>query len=250
MVSIITPAYNSALYLAETIESVIAQKYYDWEMLIVDDCSSDYTRDIITDYHQRDPRIKLLETKQNSGTAKARNIGIDAASGDYIAFLDSDDLWDKDKLAIQLEKMKTEQVLFSFTSYFVMSQSGRPLATVRAPKEVTYADLLKGCNIGCSTVIYNVKELGKQYFLLPSPKAREDYILWLRLSKVLQQGKLVGITQPLTTYRKHIGGISSKKSRAAINQWRVYREIEKLHFLPSVFYFVHYTINGLKKHYF
>lgn len=250
MVSIITPAYNASRYLSDTIRSVIDQTYRDWEMIIINDCSTDDTADIARSFIREDERIRLIETSENKGAAVARNLGIEIARGDFIAFIDSDDLWHNEKLATQLAVMKRNDVLFSFTSYQVIAKDGRAIKVVKAPREVSYTDLLKGCDIGCSTVIYNAKEIGRHYFQASAPRAREDYVLWLSLSKKSAgDPSMIGIDKSLVSYRKHEGGISSGKSKAALNQWRVYRDIEGLSMVSSIFYFLHYALNGLKKHY-
>jgi len=251
MVSIIMAAFNSARFLSEAIDSVIAQSHEDWELIVINDCSVDDTAEIIRDYAAADPRILLLETISNQGAAAARNLGVQAARGDFIAFLDSDDIWIKNKLAVQMREMQMHRIPFSFTSYHVITEGGAWIRSIRAPRVVSYADLLKGCNVGFSTVVYNVEELGKCYFQLEPAIAREDYMMWLQLSKrSMYLPFMRGIDVPLVKYRKHDGGVSAKKRGVAMSQWRVYREVEKLPIFYSFYCFIHYAVNGVKKHYF
>lgn len=249
LVSVITPAYNAAAYLPETIESVMAQTYKNWELLIIDDCSRDNTLALANTYKAKEERIRVVASPKNGGAPYARNLGVETARGRLIAFLDSDDTWKPEKLERQLEAILATGAVFSFTSYNVLSGS-KKLRTVAAPPYVDYKTLLKGCNIGCSTVMYDTHELGKQYFNLSSPPAREDYVLWLKIAGEFgQKGTMQGIPEPLTNYRKHGGGISSSKMKAACNQWKVYRNIESIGLFPSVYYFMCYAMNGFSKHY-
>lgn len=250
-ISIITPAYNSGKFIRETIESVRAQTFENWEMIVVDDCSMDNTCSIVEKYHELDNRIMLIRLTKNAGAARARNIGIEHAKGDFIAFLDSDDIWYPNKLLIQLRHMIRFNASVSFTSYLVMSPMGKITGVVKAPLTAGYKTLLKGCNIGCSTLMYNVGILGKRFFNLDHPYKREDYVLWLEIAKYLaKSNSMIGIVKPLAVYRKHEAGISANKWKVALDQWSVYRRIEKLSLPSSTYYFIFYTWNGLRKHYF
>src|SRR5690606_4143729 len=135
---------------------------------------------------------------------------------------------------------------FSFTSYSMITADEMKIVDHIVPRKVTYQDLLKKCDIGCSTVIYDINILGKQYFDEKSPKAREDYILWLKISKLYSKELMLGINKPLMRYRKHNLGISSNKSKAIMNVWRVYREFEKLNFFQALFYIIRYSLYGIK----
>ena len=197
LVSIITPAYNAAAYIAETIESVLAQTYPNWEMLIVNDCSKDNTAEIVQSYAKKDKRIKLINLKQNSGAAVARNTAIQNAKGRYIAFLDSDDLWKKEKLQKQIQFMQKNGYAFTYTSYEHFKETKENVHNqVQVPKNLNYNQALKGNQIGCLTVMLDRKQIQNIHF---TTQKHEDYILWLN---ILKQGiTAYGMQESLALYR-------------------------------------------------
>ena len=225
------------------IESVISQSYTNWELLIVDDCSTDDSVKIIENYAKKDNRIKLITLDVNSGPAFSRNAAIDLASGRFIAFLDSDDLWLPSKLHKQIKFMEENSFPFVFCSYDQVDVDGRYKATINAPPRLSYHDLLKSCSIGCLTVIYDTLHFGK--VSMPDIKKRQDFCLWLKLLK--SSDFAYGLDSVLAKYRVHDKSISSNKFSAAWYQWRVYREIEKLSLVDSIFYFWSYAVNGFFK---
>ena len=243
LVSIITPSYNSEKYISQTIESVLNQTYKDWEMIIVDDCSSDNSRKIIEKYCQKDQRIKCITLKENVGASKARNKATEEANGDYIAFLDSDDLWLPDKLKKQMQLMEEENIVLSYASYYAINKDGRVIKTFRAKDKVSYSDMLKTSTMGTLTTVYNVKKLGKFYF---ENIGHEDYVMKLQILKQIPFAK--GIDEPLAKYRIHSQSLSSNKLHTALWQWHIYREVEKLSLLKSMYYFIHYAYNGVFKY--
>lgn len=264
LVSIITPMFNVQDFLSETLESVIAQTYDNWELIAVDDCSMDDTLELARQFASRDARIKVVKAPINGGAAAARNIGTKMAKGSFIAFLDSDDTWEKDKLEKQVKKMQETNAAFSFTAYSIIDESGNFIKTLKTPSYTNYKKLLRGCDIGCLTVVYNAEKLGKHYFLEPTSQdtdsglpeivlrkwGREDYVLWLKIAKNCEGEKsMIGLEEPLAFYRKRNGGISSNKKRAAWYQWLVYRRVERLSVAASFINFIFYTLNGFKKHY-
>ncbi|HEY1200193.1 MAG TPA: glycosyltransferase family 2 protein [Niastella sp.] len=262
LISVITPAYNVEKYIAATINAVIGQTYENWELIIVDDHSRDNTFNIATDFARKDNRIKVTKTAQNSGAAVARNLGIELAEGEYIAFLDSDDIWMPEKLEVQLQHMQQSDAPFSFMAYNVITEDDRPLKTIHVPLKVSYRKLLRGCDIGCLTVMYNAAKLGKQFFLdhrtattVEIPRdvlkkwGKEDYVLWLQIARKSGASGMIGIDLPLAAYRKHGSGISANKAKAAKLQWLVYRKVERLNLIDSAINFLCYTVNGLTKHY-
>lgn len=173
LVSIIMPTYNCANFIDKSIESVINQTYKNWELIIIDDCSTDNTEEIVKKYIKEDSRIIYHKLPTNSGAAVARNHGIAMAKGSYIAFLDSDDLWAKDKLEKQLKFMKDNGYAFTFTSYAQIDENGNPNGVIiRAKEKVDYNGVLLSCPIGNSSVIYNVDILGK--FEIPNIRKRND----------------------------------------------------------------------------
>ncbi|MCG3727439.1 glycosyltransferase family 2 protein [Vibrio cincinnatiensis] len=241
MVSIITPSYNCANYIFETISSVLSQTYSEWEMIIVDDCSTDNSVSVIKSHIEKDSRIKLIQLNENSGAAIARNTAIEAAQGRYIAFLDSDDLWEPEKLATQISFMQKNDIAFSFSAYHKVDEQGVNIGKVDVPEKVTYQKLLKCCVIGCLTAIYDTQKLGKVY--MPLIRKRQDFGLWLHILKKCDSA--YGLNIPLAKYRIRKDSISSNKLKAAQYNWKLYREVEKLSLFKSVYYFSHYAINGV-----
>ncbi len=245
LVSIITPVYNSARFIKETLESVLNQSYPNFEMICVDDASTDTSADVIKTYQERDKRLKYIRLVKNSGAAVARNIALEHAKGRYIAFLDSDDLWDKEKLKIQVRFMKENKVSFSFTSYQMMDIDGNCFERViKAPEKITYSELLKNTIIGCLTVMVDRRMVGD--FKMPEVRDSQDYATWLQ---ILKQGHVAhGINQNLARYRRVNGSISNNKLKALRSNWKVYRKIEKLSILKSSYVFTFYILHALKKH--
>ena len=247
LVSIITPAYNAAKYITETIESVLAQTYPKWEMLIVNDCSKDNTAEIVQRYAAKDNRIKLINLKQNSGAAVARNTAIQNAKGRYIAFLDSDDLWKKEKLQKQLRFMQQNDYAFTFHN-FIMFNDGTEKENgkfIKVSTQVDYKKLLKGNNTGGCLAVCIDRSIVKEIFM-PS-KRHEDYICWLNIVKRYQI-KGYGINEILGYYRVGKVSVSSNKLKSALWTWNVYRENQKLSLLESIYYMCFYCLNGIRKH--
>lgn len=245
LVSIITPVYNSEKYLAENIASVQSQTYANWEHILVDDCSTDKSADIILQCAAQDSRIKYIKLLKNSGAGIARNTAIKAAKGKYIAFLDSDDLWHPDKLKKQITFMEKNECYFSFTSYDIINEKGSVIKkNVEAKKTITYQVALYKNPIGCLTVIYDVQFFGKQ--LMPSIRKRQDYALWLKLLKTTNA---YGINESLASYRKTTNSISSNKWNLIRYEWKIYREEEKLSLLSSSFYLFSAIVLKLKSYF-
>lgn len=240
-VSIITPLFNSSRFLRETIESVKAQTRDDWELICVDDGSIDDSVEIVQSYAATDFRIRLVRLEQNAGSAVARNAGIDAARGRYIAFLDSDDLWLPHKLETQLEFMRLNRVTFSFTAYDRVDEHNNPLRRVDVPRRVTYEQLLKTCYIGCLTAIYDTAHFGKVH--MPLMRKRQDYGLWLQLLKKTDHAH--GLQQVLARYRVRPNSISSNKFDTAKYTMRVYREVEGFGLWKSRYYFMRYMLRAV-----
>ncbi len=244
LVSIITPAYNAEKYLKQTIESVLAQDYKNWELLIIDDCSHDSSELIAIEYKKLDERIKLISLEKNSGVAYARNIGIMAAKGRYIAFLDSDDMWCPNKLSKQIEFMEKNEYAFTFSGYEWIDYGGKKLnKIVHVPTKVDYKRLLNGNPIGCLTVIVDKNKISK----IEMPNVRhEDYATWLTLAN--SGIAAYGINENLAMYRKTNNSLSSNKIKAISWTWNIYRTNEKLGFLTSVKCLVMYMFNTTLKY--
>lgn len=244
LVSIITPTYNSEKYIKETISSVLSQTYQNWEMIIVDDCSTDNTVRIIEEEMEKNSRIRFIQLQENQGAAVARNTAINYANGRYIAFLDSDDLWEMNKLEVQVSFMNMNNIPFSYTSYKIINENGEETGkVVNVPEKIDYNQLLKNTIIGCLTVMLDINKFGRVQ--MPNMRTRQDTALWLL---ILKQGYIAyGIQQPLAKYRKKSGSISSNKLKMAKQNWKLYREIENLSLVKSIWCFLNYAYNGIKK---
>lgn len=244
LISIITPAYNAARFIGETIESVLKQTYTNWEMVIVDDRSTDKTVQIVEEYQKKDQRIKLIQLEENSGSAVARNTAMENSAGQFIAFLDSDDMWYPTKLERQLRFMQKNDIAFSFTKFERIQENGKPTGEIsNVPKSVGYRDLMKHCVIGCLTVMLDMSKIGdvKMYNI----RTRQDYVFWLTITK--NGHRAYGLPEVLAKYRLVENSISRNKWKAAKKNWYVYRHIEKQNLLMSIWYFLNYAIRNILK---
>ena len=244
-VSIITANYNGEKYIIDTIKSVLNQTYKNWEMIIVDDASSDNGCNLINDFCKQDKRIRLIKLEQNSGPAITRNKGIEFANGRYITFIDNDDLWHKDFLQIMVSFLEKNDIAFAFASYERKNESlEKDFGTFIVPEKVSYYDILKSCPISCLTAVYDRSKIGKVY--MPNILKRQDYGLWLRILKKVKYA--YGVKTPLAVYRMRPNSVSRNKLKAASYQWKIYRDVEKLSLIKSCYYFVNYAINGIIKY--
>lgn len=233
LVSIITPTYNSAKFIGETIESVLEQTYTNWEMIIVDDCSTDNTEEIVKKYSQSDSRIFYYKLECNSGAAVSRTKAMELANGQYIAFLDSDDLWYPNKLEVQIKYMKKNNYAFTCTKYEQINEQSILLGKIiNVIPKTDYNRLLLDCPVGNSTVMYDVTKMGK--FKVPNIRKRNDDALWLQMLKKEQY--IFGIDEILMKYRIRSNSISSNKFKLIGYHWYLYRQIEKLSVLKSTFH--------------
>jgi glycosyltransferase involved in cell wall biosynthesis len=222
LVSIITPAYNSSQFIRETIESFIAQTYSNWELLVTDDCSTDNTWEILKEYAQKDNRIKIFRLDKNSGAGIARNNSIKHASGKYIAFCDSDDLWLPEKLDYQVKFMEDNNYDFSFASCEMMTEAGKFLYTKKVKPIMTYKKLLRNDYIPCLTAMYNSESLGKIF--MPEVRKRQDWGLWL---KILKKTKFAfGIEKSLALYKVRNKSLSRNKISLLKHNWNIYKQVE------------------------
>lgn len=231
LVSIIMPTYNCGKFIAETIKTVLEQTYTNWELVIVDDCSKDDTEQVVKSFN--DSRIRYYKLEQNSGAAVARTTAMQKAEGEYMAFLDSDDLWKKDKLEKQLKFMKDNKYNFTCTAYEQVDEQGNKLGkTIKTKKKADYNRILLDCPVGNSTVMYNVSALGK--FEVPNIRKRNDDALWLQMLK--KEKYIYGMDEVLMEYRIRTNSISSNKLDLVKYHWKLYREIEHLSVPRSVFH--------------
>ena len=235
MVSVIMPAYNAAGFIAESIHSVQQQTHSGWELLVIDDASHDSTSEVVEALKANDDRIKLHVLPTNQGAGFARNIGIKAATGDFISFLDADDLWKPHKLEKQLNVMQEDNMQVCYSSYELMTEEGQTLKKqIKALKSLSFDKLKKANYIGNLTGIYNARALGKIY--CPLIRKRQDWGLWLLA--VRKAGGAKGITEPLAIYRERKGSISQNKMEMLQYNYKVYRKVLKYSAPKSLFWMV------------
>ncbi|AMB93698.1 glycosyltransferase family 2 protein [Aerococcus sanguinicola] len=245
LVSIVTPVYKAEKYLAHTIESVQAQDYDNWEMLLVDDCSPDQSAEIIKTYQAQDDRIKYHKLEENSGAAVARNWGLEAAQGRYIAFVDSDDYWTPDKLSKQLAFMDREAYGFTYTNFAQVNEAGEVLKErADLPHKLDYDGLLKNTAIACSTVMIDRQLVGD--FRMPLVRKGQDTATWLMLMR--ERGcQAYLLDEVLNHYRQVPGSISSNRLGALKRTWHTYRELEGLPLWKASYVFACYVFNAIKR---
>lgn len=245
MVSIITPNYNCGKFIAQTIESAINQTYRDWEMIIVDDCSSDNSLQIAQEYAQKDNRIKVFENEKNLGAALTRNRAIEISKGEYLAFLDSDDIWNVDKLEKQLKFMQENDCDFAFSEYIEIDEQNQELhRKIKVCKTLTYNKMLRHSWPGCLTVIYKQDLNNKIY--IPDVKKNNDRALFLKVLKNCK--KAMGQKEVLAKYRIRKGSISRNKFQMLEPYIKVVHEFEGKSKLYAYFCaFTHVLVKKLYK---
>jgi glycosyltransferase involved in cell wall biosynthesis/nucleoside-diphosphate-sugar epimerase len=243
LVSVIMPCYNAEDYIAQSINSVINQSYILWELIVIDDFSKDSSRSIVQEISAYDSRIKLICQESNKGAGAARNVGVNSAKGQYIAFLDSDDLWEPNKLETQVNFMKDNGINFTCSDYAVIDENSNLTGEVRKAKIFyDYDILLKHCP-GNSTIMYDSGQLGK--FFIPPIRRRNDYLMWLQVIK--KSGSLIGISSVLSKYRIHSAGISYNKFPLIKYHYNIYHKIEKLPFWKTYYLIAYWTARTLLK---
>jgi teichuronic acid biosynthesis glycosyltransferase TuaG len=241
IVSIVMPAYNCGHFVREAIGSVVVQTYRHWELIIVDDCSTDDTAQIVEGVAKTDNRIIVVRLPQNSGAAVARNRALDMARGDYVAFLDGDDLWLSDKLARQVSFMANGGHDLTYTGYERMSEDGRILSVVAAPPSVNWQQLITHNSMACLTVMYDRKRFSHQR--MPLIRKGQDFGLWLNL--LAECNVAAGLDLPLARYRIRRGSVSSNKIRALLWTWELYRDHLNIPAPASLYYLACFALNGV-----
>lgn len=242
--SIVMPAYNSDAYIGAAIQSVLDQTFSDWELLIVDDGSTDKTATIAQKYAESDSRIQLSVLASNRGPAVARNVAIDKANGDLIAFLDSDDYYYDHFLERIVEFVRKNNTGVAYASYDRIRENGAVMRPYRVPSKISYRQLLYSCPISCLTGVYDVRQCGK---VLMDDIGREDYSLWLKLLRD-KVAVAYGVDEPLAVYRVRRRSGSRNKLRMAAQQWRVYRDYLSFSLLRSLWTFAVYVVKGVVKY--
>ena len=244
-VSVVMPAYNCEKYISKAIESVIAQTYTMWSLIVVDDCSTDNTLLIAKSYERIDSRIKVFKNGQNQGVARTRNFGIAQAVGDYIALLDSDDVWKNTKLEKQMELIEKCGADIVYCSYGFIDENDEQIRVpFIVPESTSFNKMLRRSVISCSTAL--VKEYLLKEHIFKHEYYHEDYVLWMELLSIPVTA--VGDTEVLAYYRQLTGSRSYNKLKAAAYRWRIYRDALNLGIVESVVAFAAYVVNGVIKY--
>jgi teichuronic acid biosynthesis glycosyltransferase TuaG len=242
-ISIITPCYNSENYIEQTILSVINQTYENWEWWIVDDCSKDQSVEIIRNFN--DPRIHLIALEKNAGAAEARNIGLRNASGRFITFIDSDDVWLPHFLKTAVNYLIENGEELVYGTYKRHDEDLNPLLEdFVAEDNITYDRILYNCPIPMLTSMYDTKRIGK--IPIPEVDMREDYAMWIEILKRIPKAR--AIKEPLAIYRIRKTSYSRNKFLILRKQFNVYYKYLKLSLLKSTYYTLHWALNGMKKY--
>ncbi len=242
-VSIITPCYNSAKFLPETIQSVQNQTFQDWEWIVADDCSKDNSVAILESVS--DDRLKIVKSTENKGAGHARNLALEKASGRFITFLDADDYWEPEFLEEMVGFMKKENAELAYSNYARCNDSLEPqIKDFVADKVVTFENLLRTCRLSLLSSMYDSKRTGKEYF--PVGSKREDHVMWLNLLKKIPTGKPYPKT--MAKYRMHDASISRNKQNIVKDQYLVYRNHMNFSVPKSLYYTVNWALNGFLKY--
>ena len=233
LVSIITPLYNTENYITTTLKSIQEQTYTHWEHIIVNDCSTDNSLHIVEEFAKKDTRIKVVTLSRNSGAAQSRNKATELATGDYIAFLDADDLWHPEKLEKQLQYMQENNAAVSYTNYVQINEAGEPLGKrIKALPSLTHQKQHTNNYIGNLTGIYKAVEIGK--IIAPNIRKRQDWAVWLEAIKKSNRPAL-GLQEDLAYYRIREGSISSNKLNLVKYNFKFYKEYLGYSWIKSVF---------------
>lgn len=245
IVSIVMPVYNAGTMLERSIGSILNQSYKNWELLAVDDRSTDSSLMILRKMSLKDPRIRVIAMEENKGAGHARNRAIHVAKGRYLSFLDADDEWKNSKLAKQISFMQSGSYAFSCTAYERANDTSNSRKKIFVPVRSTYEQLLKNNTVGTSTVMLDRTKFSE--FQMSTMRKRQDYDLWLRL--LLETDAVYGMNELLTVY--HIGhsSLSSNKLLAAQAQWSFYRNELNFDIMRSAYYFAHYAVNASRRNF-
>lgn len=244
LVSIIMPSYNTSQYIGKSIQSVLIQTYTNWELIIVDDCSTDNTDEVVGGFN--DARIRYYKNTRNSGTAVSRNKALREARGKWIAFLDSDDLWNVNKLEKQIRFMESNKYRFSYTNYEEIDEHDKKLGiSITGPKNITKTDMLNYCWLGCLTVMYDVRIVG--LIQVADIRKNNDYTMWLKISK---KADCYLLDEKLALYRKRRGSVS-RHSYVSLIKWhyKMFRYAENVNIGYSILYTIRNLLYGVYKKY-
>ena len=244
LVSVVMPAYNAEKYIGEAIRAVQSQTYTNWILLVIDDCSTDHTVDVVQAFVNTDDRIRLFRNTRNLGAAKTRNRGLELSEGEWVALLDSDDIWHSDKLEKQLAVALNSGSEIIYCSYSLISSDGQKISDYIVPMQTSYDDMLKESVFSCSTTLLAKSVVDNNRF--SADYYHEDLVYWLQLLKKGYSAS--ACCEPLADYRIVEGSRSHSKVQSAKNRWEVYRKVEKLSLLKSLSVFLSYTARGLRKY--
>lgn len=245
LVSIVMPAYNAEKYIENAVQSVLSQTVDSWELIIVDDCSTDSTAAIASKLASGDERIHLHRNFSNKGAAESRNAGLKLCTGKYVALLDSDDLWLPDKLERQIDRLEKSEADIVYCSYAIIDQSGKPeYKDFIVPEDVDFQSALIKSVMSCSTTVFT-REIAQNYSF-PLKYYHEDLAMWLKLLK--DGKKAVGISDVLASYRVRDDSRASNKIRSAYNRWEVYRKYLGIPFWTSISLIARYALLGFEKY--
>ncbi len=249
MVSVIMPMYNAEPFVREALESVVNQTYQNWELIIVDDCSTDSSLRVAEEFASNDHRIRIFANESNIGAAKTRNNCLKHAKGRFIAYIDADDLWMRDKLEKQLAFMESENAYACFTAYYTIETNGSYRNTVHVPERIDHAGLLKN-TITCShTMMIDACHVDMQRMMCPAFEGSfdfpEDLVVWLQVADCA--GEIRGLNEPLAKNRKHSGSRSSNKANAVARTWNVYRKVEGMNPFASFYCLTWQLFHAVKK---
>lgn len=237
-ISIVVPVYNAEKYIEQTISMVRNQTFTDWELILVEDCSKDHSATVLRRVTEelQDNRLRVIYKEQNEGAAKARNTGIDAATGRYLAFLDADDIWKESKLAEELEFMLKKKAAFVFTAYEFGDEQGKGTGkVVKVPDTLTYKKALSRTVIFTSTTLFDLEVLGKELVKMPNVPSEDSATWW----QILKKGYIAyGYPNITTIYRRPPKSLSSNKGKAIQRIWYLYRHVEHLSLIKSAICFV------------
>lgn len=247
LISIIVPVYNAEKFIVETMDCVRAQTYPDWELLLVEDCGSDRSAEVIAGYvrERQESRIRMLRQPFNQGAARARNRALGEARGRYIAYLDADDLWPPEKLEHELRFLKEKEAAFVFTGYEFADENGVGTGkVVRVPETLNYRQALSNTTIFTTTVMFDTEKIPKELLEMPEIKS-EDTALWW---KVLREGYTAyGLNENLASYRRAGRSLSSNKLEALRRIWNLYRKVAGMGIIGSAWHFCFWAVRAVRR---
>jgi len=247
LISIIMPYYKKKAFVEEAINSVLRQSYKKFELLLIydDEDLDDYEH--ISNLAKKDKRIKLFKNKKNLGSGLSRNLGIKHSKGFYLAFLDSDDVWFKDKLKVQLKYMENNKLFISFTAYKIINEKSQVIGFRKANKIINFSDLINSCDLGLSTVVVKSSIIKKKFYF-PNLKTKEDYVFWLNIAK--KNIIFYGLSKKLSAWRRLSNSLSSNFFQKILDGYLVYYKYMKYNFFKSIYCLIVLSCYYLKKRFY